>query len=334
MKQIAEMLAVFYFLSLVPSQIAFADSFLNPGNSTPLMTTVLNPDSYVVSPPSSLDGVAELVISYTGISGEYGASGTLLAGGGGYYLLTAGHVIAFDNSAEANVESLTATFYSASGPVSFTGVSYYLAPGWNGDYLNGSDLAIVRLSSSAAGVAQGYNILTSDPSSSTWTGQVVGYGFGGYGSTGYDSLNYPFGTLRSGENTFGEATWNINGLPYAYDFDNGTSQYNTLTANYGLASDLGLGNSEAMISFGDSGGPTFYNGYIAGVHSFGSSGDPALSFSAGYGDLGGDTRVSAYADWVHGYLVPELPPGALLFTGLVCMALIGFRSAAKDIKNK
>ncbi len=90
----------------------------------------------------------------------------------------------------------------------------------------------------------------------------------------------------------------------------------------------GFGKLEVGVAPGDSGGPGFVDGKIAGVHSFGfthfctGAGGPTngTDFSCGlnssYGEMSGDTRVSTYAGWVDDVVadvisvtsIPELPP--------------------------
>ncbi|HEX7036685.1 MAG TPA: trypsin-like serine protease [Pseudomonadales bacterium] len=69
----------------------------------------------------------------------------------------------------------------------------------------------------------------------------------------------------------------------------------------------GFGKLEVGIAPGDSGGPGFIDGKIAGVHSFGfthlcegvSNGtDFSCGLDSSYGEMSGDTRVSSYATWI------------------------------------
>lgn len=69
----------------------------------------------------------------------------------------------------------------------------------------------------------------------------------------------------------------------------------------------GFGKLEVGIAPGDSGGPGFIDGKVAGVHSFGfthscegvSNGtDFSCGLNSSFGEMSGDTRVSSYADWI------------------------------------
>ncbi len=287
---------------------AMAANFLNLEGATlrPLITTVDDPANHVVAPGTGYDGVAKIIVSYT--SGTYLGSGTLLAQGGKQYLLTAAHVV------DIGGPPLSFTAYFPGGQTA-TAAQYFLAPGWNGDFLNGYDLAIVKLTAPVA--TQAYNILSTD-FFGTLPGTMAGYGRAGLGTTG---TTLPAGTLRQGQNTFGEALWFMNGSPYAYDFDNGEYWQNTLYSRFSIPSDYGLGVLEALIAPGDSGGPTFIGGKIAGVHSFGATygmpWDVDDLLNSSFGELAGDTRVPYFADWINTVVVVPVPGAVyLLASGL------------------
>lgn len=69
----------------------------------------------------------------------------------------------------------------------------------------------------------------------------------------------------------------------------------------------GYGKMEVGIAPGDSGGPAFIDGKVAGVHSFGfthfcagvtNGTDFTCGLDSSYGEMSGDTRVSFYAGWI------------------------------------
>ena len=69
----------------------------------------------------------------------------------------------------------------------------------------------------------------------------------------------------------------------------------------------GFGKLEVGIASGDSGGPGFIDGKIAGVHSFGfthrctgvtNGTDFDCGLNSSYGEMSGDTRVSVWADFI------------------------------------
>jgi secreted trypsin-like serine protease len=84
---------------------------------------------------------------------------------------------------------------------------------------------------------------------------------------------------------------------------------------------VALGEWESGAGPGDSGGPNFINGQLAGVNSF------ILSFGSGFGDIDdflngsygeftGYTRVDIHAQWI-GAVTPEPGSLALITTGLL-----------------
>ena len=75
-----------------------------------------------------------------------------------------------------------------------------------------------------------------------------------------------------------------------------------------------------MVAPGDSGGPSFMDSILVGIHSFinTSPADGDAIINASFGELGADTRVFIYADWIDRRVAAAVPePGAvwLLLTG-------------------
>ena len=130
---------------------AMAANFLSLEGATirSLITTVDDPANHVVAPGTGYDGVADIIVSFP--SGTYRGSGTLLTQGGKQFLLTAAHVV---DDGGLFPTTFTATF---PGGLTATAAAYFLAPGWNGNFNNGYDLAIVKLN--APVTTQSYDIL-------------------------------------------------------------------------------------------------------------------------------------------------------------------------------
>lgn len=285
---------------------AFSASYLSLDGLQvrPLLTTADDPANHVVVPPSPYDGVAKVIVSFGGVA--FGGSAALLQPGGRLFLLTAAHVIHYNNLLPTD---FTAYFPGLATP--FKATSFYLHPNWTGNFLDGYDVALVKLQSPVP--TTGYDILRSEITADL-PGNLAGYGRSGTGNQGGV---LPWGTLRQGYNTFGEVFWGIPGYPYAYDFDNGLYMQNSILSFYGFNSDYGLGNDEVLIAPGDSGGPTFINGRIAGIHSFGVTAgypyDIDEILNASFGEFGGDTRMAEVAAWIDTVVVPL--PGSLLLVG-------------------
>lgn len=128
------------------------------------------------------------------------------------------------------------------------------------------------------------------------------------GSEQFDQLLHDF---DSGGNKHNAMDWwfspgkcgpeNPNNPPWAQD-----GQCTTIRA--GIFPDKkGFGKFEVGVAPGDSGGPGFIDGKVAGVHSFGfthscagvtNGTDFTCGLDSSYGEMSGDTRVSTYADWI------------------------------------
>ena len=160
-------------------------------------------------------------------------------------------------------------------------------------------------------------------------------GVGGTGATGDADFFYG----RTGQNQYDELFAPLIGSPLfeqlIHDFDSGTAandaapwwyspaflcptslengvgnagKCNVARGQGGQYRDKGFGEFEVGIAPGDSGGPGFIDGKIAGVHSFGftyfcgfytaSAPDATCGLDSSYGEMAGDARVSANADWI------------------------------------
>jgi len=205
------------------------------------------------------------------------ASGVLVADN---YVLTAAHV------------------GQAGGTMTFTlpGGAYLRAwtvilPGWTGDPADGSDLALVRLSTLVLDEEPAALYTATDEVGKT--GTVVGFGKTGTGLTG---ATEPAGTKRAGKNV-----WDTTGVPYGYpadvlmaDFDNPSSTHDSW---FGKRRPIAL---EYLAASGDSGGGMFLSDggveKLAGIVSFVAYRDG--EGDSDYGDAVGVVRVSSYLDWL------------------------------------
>lgn len=300
-----------------------------PDKVRPVLTTFGDPANNVVAPPSLFDGVGLLLIDTP--EGLFGCSGSLLLGG--QDVLTAAHCLT-DIYGNLEVNSLTATFFTAAGPRTFNGANYYVDPDWAGG--NWGDVGVVRLASETG--MPGYDIFRPGDLYGDWVATLAGYGESGtggmsaYGVIGEDPVNYPFGTLRWGLNQY-DALWTDDwgAFAWAYDFDDGTPAHDALCL-LNVWCDQGTGGWEVMLGAGDSGGPSFIGGKIAGIHSFGATfgpdygdidwvGDWPLEPNASFGELGGDTIVELYSGWIDQTVaIPE--PGSVLLVGLGLLGML------------
>lgn len=288
----------------------------------PLYTSVDNPNNHVLSSNQPYDGVAKLILTRT--DGTFGCSGTLASDH--VHVLTAAHCVA-DDSGNYVLQSGTATFRGNGNPIT-VGIDASNSkkyPAYDGDFIKGNDIAILKLVTSLPNVP-GIPHATSGSSVSS-TVYKTGFGLSGYFSSGSSSSAYPFGTQREGQNrydAFADMMYSALGLQsgtdyvpqaiYQFDSDDGTAKHDAFGFFFGI-SNLGLENNEVMSASGDSGGPTIQNGKLVGITSYGISlqytnkqtsdctkqfGSPKLDSSCG--EFAGDTRVASYSNWIDGIL--------------------------------
>ena len=247
------------------------------------------------------DGVVRIAVD-----GYYG-SGVLLYGGRA--VLTAAHL--FKNGATmASVQ-----FETSAGTQSVNSASIAINPAY--DALNSNnDLALVWLATPAPVTAKRYALYRgSDEIGKSFT--FAGYGIPGTGALGEDT-SYSGMTLRQkAANQFdadaatlkqslgGGMNWTpAAGTQLIADFDDGAAAQDALGRLINRV-DTGLGVTEGLITRGDSGGPAFINGQIAGIASYTSSlargtvaPDLDTETNSSFGEIAFWQRVSAYQQWI------------------------------------
>jgi hypothetical protein len=297
--------------------------------SYPLRAIVVagdNPGSAVVSYNEvfggvNLNGVVEIT------DNEGGCSGSLLADGTS--ILTAGHCVTTAYGAPI-YSNIAVSFMGPDGTVVESVSSVQVDPGYTGNSTLGSDLAVLTLSQPAPSFAVGYALFTGSQIPSIPV-VIAGYGVGGTGTTG---ANLSFGTLRVGENEY-----EGNGL----EFFGWSSQLlvgqfydpsHTATNVLGVAHPY-YSTNEVDISFGDSGGPSFYDGEIIGVHDLviceGSSScdDPPAEGTANdsyFGQMFADTSVADNLTFIEDAEAPEPASCSLVLLGLAAAGILRRRT--------
>ncbi len=287
-------------------------------------------------------GVAALELQNRG--GPLGCTGALLSSG--QQILTAAHCVT-DSAGALTLESGTAYFATmADGAYTGTREAVHFStvtvhPDWAGkSFLGGNDIAVITLDTVAPEGAQRYDLYTGFDEIGK-AHDRVGWGQVGTG----DGTVLAAGGFRTGQNVYdlsgavvdpalGHAA---NPAVLYYDFDDGVydaalgfGPHDALGYWFGVH-DLGLGDTESIAAPGDSGGPTFIDGRIAGVTSFNvtfwdSSGhttdvdSPYGGPDGSFGEIGGDTRVSFYVDWIRAQAVPEPAAWMLMGAGLLGLA--------------
>ncbi|MBN8506009.1 MAG: trypsin-like serine protease [Burkholderiales bacterium] len=306
------------------------------------------PSDWRLTPEMGFDGVARLLFQTP--QGGMVCSGTLLAGG--THVLTAAHCA--DNFSTMTVQfGVYGDVAKATRGVAQT----HLHPGWTGALGMGADIALLKLDAPVLDI-QGFRISTTNDLGKNFL--IMGYGTTTVGSSSVDSNwgdwgygHWGMNTVDVLGNTFNQTIWGDPASPwgeeYIADYDglvNG-AQHNTLQMIADIVetdawtSGEGLGNSEAIIAGGDSGGGDFvWNGsdwLISGVHSWGWQICPASwgcdiskDNSASWGDLSGSTAVFSHAAWIQGITsaVPEPMSGLLLLAGLGLVGAVKRRRQA------
>jgi hypothetical protein len=158
------------------------------------------------------------------------------------------------------------------------------------------------------------------------TAVLTGFGLTGHGSTGEDFDFELAPTRRAGLNRI-EADDEAPGVNILVaDFDSGRPENNAIEL-FGFPSDLGFDADEVGLAGGDSGGPMFIGGAIAGVnwaYAQPPIGDVNRQLDASWGEVSFFMRVSAYRDFIvaatggKAIFVPEpATPFLLIACGIV-----------------
>ena len=172
---------------------------------------------------------------------------------------------------------------------------------WPADWVtDAADIAVVLLESNAPSGIPRYPLYAmTDEIGHEFV--MAGYGLPGHGSHGKGRTVDTRPVKRAGLNRY-EAVYSEDPSVdfLVYDFDSGMDENNSLSIS-GFESELGFGADEVFSAEGDSGGPGFVVGAIAGVIAFGDRLDPAdvtKHLDSSWGEAGFDTRVSSFQDFV------------------------------------
>lgn len=275
-------------------------------------------DAYINNRGTGYDGVVSLQINTPG--GTFICTGSLLWSG--VDILTAGHC----PNAGGGATSIIANFFP--GPAGNTSLvqiassSWSVKPGYDplGSAVQANDLAVIHLPTAAPDFVDRYTLYAGDPFSAAF--DVVG--FGRRGSDGLGATDAAsFTARRHGYNLFdfdlGDAFGSMYDGILMADFDDGTATHDASCFWFGVCQRGVAG--EANTAGGDSGGPAFINGQIAGVTSFGirfrdlpnypgSPPDIDATLNSSFGEMSGWVQPDAV--WISSVTAPE-PSTLVLF---------------------
>lgn len=305
-------------------------------------------------------GVVGLLMTYAG--GGFICSGTLLPDR--QSILTAAHCVSegFGTPGPLTTTvffqpptglSPTVSIYNNPAATSRTVTQYFVNSGYTGQVIDQNDIAVLRLNTPAPNWAPSHGIYTGgDLTGAHFT--VAGYGRLGTGA----GTNTSTGRLRNGDNRydfrFGDNAWGAGywdgafddptlpsaqiSFSYLSDFDNGLAGNDascllaadsdfTITPGSSQFCNTGVGAREVSVAGGDSGGPNFINGFIAGVNSYGLSfgmayGDVNGTLNSSFGEFSGYVPTFIHADFINAALVPEPGTYAMMLAGLAAMGLM------------
>jgi hypothetical protein len=236
----------------------------------------------------------------------------------------------FDFDLDGQPDSLFAplpdavVFQLAGGPVAveYDAAAVELADNWPEQQ---ADIAIITLKEDAPAGVPRYPLFGRTDEVGR-PAVLTGYGITGNGATGEDFDIEIFPTLRAGLNRI-EADDAMPGVSILVaDFDSGLPENNSIEL-FGFESDLGFGADEVGLAGGDSGGPMFIGGAIAGVNLATAqppppfTGDINNKLDASWGEANFFMRVSSYREFIlaatggTAIFVPEPSTLLLLFAG-------------------
>lgn len=268
-----------------------------------VVTQNLNDTFHQTTNSASYDGVVRIVAD-----GYYGTGALLYSG---YAVLTAAHVLCDDDGQK--VDSTTITIETLSGTTNIDSDNFLIHPDYDSSDGN-NDLAIVFLTQSVDFHADRYQIYRNTDEVGAQT-TLVGYGASGLGITGYDPESIPtrYKALNTIDATAGEFVdalgrtvgWNPDPERLILaDFDSGYAVNDTIGRITG-ETQLGTGLYEGIIAPGDSGGPAFIDGQIAGVANYivrmeeeYDSADVNDQLDSSFGEVGFWYRASTQQQWI------------------------------------
>lgn len=215
------------------------------------------PDSAYVEYAKQFSSYTAKLSGTTDKNAPFLATATIIADN---WAVTAAHVAAEAGGGAIVIEV---------GGVGRTASQVFIHPGWSDDVMGVDDIALIRTDASW-GLAT-YPKLFDGVESVGQNVSICGYGVHGKMSVGHSEHD---GRLRAGTNTIHALT----------------------PSSIICYAERGSSRLEFCSAPGDSGGPLFLNGRLAGVNSFTMA--PKGPLKSKYGEESGHTRIGVYREWI------------------------------------
>ena len=304
-----------------------------------------------VLPDRAYSGVGGLFIE-TANGGTGACTGSLI---GPSLVLTASHCLGNPGETVSRIRFFLPGFLNESGTTTgrevITANGFALHPDYNivTGVIGGSDVAIISLSNAASSLRDIYELYSDSNEINNLSYLKVGIGTVGTGALGtfepdlgepdsfdgrkrygYNEYEFFFSDILEAAGFGVCVDRDAFGAPcrgtLAFDFDSGFAR-NDVFGQFLGAPNVGRRLNgrivDANSSPGDSGGPTFINGRIAGVTSFGITGnifepgncgvgsvDPSadsggICTDSSFGEISGDARVAAYLSFLNPFVLGQ-----------------------------
>lgn len=335
---------------------------------TSTATAALGGDPIYFANAPKYNGTVTLIMEYA--SGAFICTGSAISA---THILSAAHCVSdgfgtanplrtrayFTDSADPDLIRFGAGFNPVAGVTAIDVSTYHVNPGYTGQVIDQNDIVILELAEAIPGYAEIYDLFLS-PGLTGQQFNVVGNGARS-NVGGAIGANQGTGVMRQGENIF-DFAWGDAGfggfftdgdfwgtadyqLSYVSDFDSGLAANDVGGGLDGFFptnfAQLGVGALEVSVAGGDSGGPSFIDGKVAAVTSYGAKfGVPDTDvdgpLNSSWGEMNGFVPVYIHGNWIASIIdpqavIPEPATWAMMIGGFGLVGFAARRRRATDM---